>query len=129
MVHDSIVEKFVEKFSAAISGLAAGPPFGKNSITPLASSTPEYMNELVEDAKSKGASVRNECGGHWDRSLFYPAVLFPVTSDMKVWHEEQFGPVIPVAKYSSLREVYDYLETTHSGQQSAIFTSQEAAAA
>jgi len=128
MVHKSVVDGFLEKFCAQVSTLAAGSPFGKNAITPLASSKPEYMSELVEDAKEKGAKVLNESGGHWDRSLFFPAVVYPVTSDMKLWHEEQFGPVLPVAVYEKIDEVYDYLEKMHFGQQSAIFTSQDAAA-
>merc|ERR1712113_1120140 len=51
-----------------------------------------------------------------------------VTSDMKLWHEEQFGPVLPIAVYDKIEEVYDYLEKMHFGQQSAIFTSHDAAA-
>merc|ERR1712032_565293 len=51
--------------------------------------------------------------------------MYPVTSDMKLWREEQFGPVIPVATYESIDEVYDYLDKMHFGQQAAIFTSQE----
>lgn len=128
MVHKSVAEAFAEKFVAAVGGLTAGVPFGKNAITPLASVKPEYMSELVEDAKAKGASVLNEQGGHWDRSLFFPAVLSPVTSEMKIWHEEQFGPVIPIATYESIDEVYDYIDKMHFGQQSAIFTSNDAAA-
>jgi len=128
MVHQSVVDAFAEKICAAVSGLAAGTPFGKNAITPLASSKPEYMNELVEDAKAKGAKVLNEGGAHWDRTLFFPAVVYPVSADMKLWHEEQFGPVLPIATYEKIEEVYDYLEKMHFGQQSAIFTSSEAEA-
>mmetsp|Transcript_18819 Transcript_18819/g.33081 ORF Transcript_18819/g.33081 Transcript_18819/m.33081 type:complete len:543 (+) Transcript_18819:40-1668(+) len=130
MVHESISKTFNEKFVAAVSSLAAGSPFGKNAITPLASSSTEYMNQLTEDAKSKGASVINaaEGGGHWDRSLYFPAVLFPVNSQMEVWHAEQFGPVIPIAPFKDLSEPIDWLEKMHFGQQSAIFTSQSAAA-
>merc|ERR1712113_446178 len=123
-----VADSFVEKFSAAVSSLTAGAPFGKHAITPLASSKPEYMNELVEDAKNKGAKVINEGGAHWDRTLFFPAVVYPVTWEMKLWNEEQFGPVLPVAVYEKIDEVYDYLEKMHFGQQSAIFTSQDAAA-
>merc|ERR1719277_2622703 len=54
MVHKSIAETFNEKFVAAVSSLSAGGPFGKNAITPLASSDTKYMNELTQDAKSKG---------------------------------------------------------------------------
>ena len=38
-------------------------------------------------------------------------------------HEEQFGPVIPVAVYKDINEVYDYIAKTPYGQQAAIFTS------
>eukprot|EP00747_Dinoflagellata_sp_TGD_P123088 gnl/TRDRNA2_/TRDRNA2_173740_c0_seq1.p1 gnl/TRDRNA2_/TRDRNA2_173740_c0~~gnl/TRDRNA2_/TRDRNA2_173740_c0_seq1.p1 ORF type:complete len:568 (+),score=119.32 gnl/TRDRNA2_/TRDRNA2_173740_c0_seq1:82-1704(+) len=127
MVHKSIVDGFLKEFCAAVSGLTAGPPFGKHAITPLVSK-PEYMNELVEDAKAKGAKVLNEGGAHWDRTLFFPAVVYPVTKDMKLWNEEQFGPVLPVAVYDDISEVHEYLEKMHFGQQSAIFTSKEAAA-
>jgi len=72
--------------------------------------------------------VINECGGQHDRSIFFPAVVYPVTNAMKVWHEEQFGPVVPVAEYDSLDEVYNYLEAAPFGQQAAIFTSSSSAA-
>jgi len=126
MVHKSVAETFTEKLSAAVSGLAAGLPFGKNAITPLASSKPEYMHELVTDAKALGAKVMNEGGEQWDRSLYFPTVMYPVNSSMKLWKEEQFGPVIPVASYESIDEVYDYLDKMHFGQQSTIFTSSKA---
>jgi len=61
----------------------------------------------------------------WDRSLYFPAVMYPVTSAMKLWKEEQFGPVIPVAAYDFIEEVYDYLEKMHFGQQAAIFTASQ----
>lgn len=37
------------------------------------------------------------CAGHLDRSLFAPAVLYPVTAEMQLWTAEQFGPVVPIA--------------------------------
>jgi len=130
MVHTSVVGAFNEKFCAAVNSLAAGTPFGKNSITPLGSSSTDFMKQLVMDAEKFGATVVNksEGGGHWDRSIFFPAVVHPVTPEMKLWNEEQFGPVIPVAVYDSLSEVHDYLGKTHFGQQASIFTSQDAAA-
>lgn len=130
MVHKSIADKFNEKFCAAVSGLSAGSPFGKNNITPLASSTTDYMKELTDDATSKGAKVLNkeQGGGHLDRTLFFPAVVYPVTKEMQLWHAEQFGPVLPIATYDSLEEPISWLEGMHFGQQSAIFTSQEASA-
>jgi len=96
MVHSSIAEKFNQKFCQAISTLSVGLPFGKNNITPLACSTTDFMVQLTQDAVSKGAKVLNEAvgGGHRDRSLFAPAVLYPVTREMQLWTAEQFGPVV-----------------------------------
>ena len=41
---------------------------------------------------------------------------------MRLWHEEQFGPVVPVAVYQEMGEVYDYIAKMPYGQQAAIFT-------
>jgi glyceraldehyde-3-phosphate dehydrogenase (NADP+) len=42
----------------------------------------------------------------------------------RLWHEEQFGPVIPIAVYNEIEEVYDYIAKTPYGQQAAVFTTQ-----
>ena len=54
-----------------------------------------------------------------------PAVLYPVTPEMKVYEEEQFGPVIPIAPYDSLDDVLRYSREGKYGQQVSIFTSSE----
>ncbi|CAE8615666.1 unnamed protein product [Polarella glacialis] len=89
------------------------------------------MKQLTEDAKKKGATVLNAAqgGGHCDRTLFFPALIYPVTKDMELWHAEQFGPVVPIAVFSNISEPIDWLENMHFGQQSAIFTSQDASSA
>jgi glyceraldehyde-3-phosphate dehydrogenase (NADP+) len=62
-------------------------------------------------------------GGEQAGSLMRPAIVYPVTEDMRLWKEEQFGPVIPVAVYKDLEELYAYYRETIFGQQAAIFTS------
>ena len=51
-----------------------------------------------------------------------PAVVYPVTSNMRLWHEEQFGPVIPVAVYDNDNEIKEYIRVMPYGQQAAIFS-------
>eukprot|EP00969_Alexandrium_andersonii_P116750 5161573-Alexandrium_andersonii.AAC.1 len=58
-----------------------------------------------------------------------PAVVYPVNKSMRLWHEEQFGPAIPIAVYSEISEIYDYLKDTMFGQQAAVFTSNAEASA
>lgn len=103
--------------------MSAGPPFGKHAITPLPEpGKPQYLQELVDDAKSAGASIINEHGGETDRTLVFPSVLFPVTKAMKAFHEEQFGPLIPIAEYEDIDEVLTHLADVKFGQQVSVFT-------
>lgn len=124
-VHNQIVDTFLKRFSEAIANLKFGMPWEKGvTITPL----PEldklkYFMELVEDAKQFGAKVINEGGGTIDKTFFYPAVLYPVNSEMRVYHEEQFGPVIPVIPFDDISTPIQYICNSDYGQQVSIFGS------
>ena len=47
---------------------------------------------------AKGASILNEKdgGGAIFESFVHPTVLYPVNEEMKIYHEEPFGPIIPI---------------------------------
>lgn len=125
MVHPKISKQFLSKFVPAVSALKAGLPWEDGvSVTPLPEGTKkvEYLQALISDATLKGARVLNPFGGSNKDSLMTPAVLYPVTSDTRVFKEEQFGPVIPITEFSKLSEVSEYFKTTAYGQQAAIFT-------
>lgn len=63
----------------------------------------------------------NENGGAVFHSFFYPAVLYPVNEKMAVFHEEQFGPVVPVAVFDDEADVIRYVVNSNFGQQVSIF--------
>jgi glyceraldehyde-3-phosphate dehydrogenase (NADP+) len=93
-------------------------------ITPLpAPGKTGYLTELVEDAKAKGARVVNEGGGTVAGTLFYPAVVYPVKEGMRLYREEQFGPVIPVMPFEDVETALEYVITSDHGQQVSIFSS------
>ena len=48
-------------------------------------------------------------GGQLTHNYSYPAVLYPVTSEMDVYHEEQFGPVVPIMSYKDINEPLDVM--------------------
>jgi acyl-CoA reductase-like NAD-dependent aldehyde dehydrogenase len=97
------------------------------AITPLPEPhKPAYLKECIEDAIENGASVINENGGAIVESFVYPAIVYPVNNKMKLYREEQFGPVVPVVPFESLEEPIEYLiESTH-GQQVSIFSNDSA---
>ncbi|MVM28581.1 aldehyde dehydrogenase family protein [Spirosoma sp. HMF4905] len=121
--HRSIVDKFLEQFGPEVSKLKPGMPWdAKVQITPLPEPTkPEYLADIIADAAAGGASIVNEGGGETMASLFKPAVVYPVKEGMKLYREEQFGPVIPVVVYDDVEEFIDYLITDDHGMQASIF--------
>ena len=121
-VHEDIRESFLEKFSKAVDLLQVGLPWENTLLTPLPEpNKPEYIKDLIDDAVSKGASVMNTRGGEMTVNYCFPAVLYPVTPEMKVYEEEQFGPVIPVLSFSDIQEPLDDMSASSYGQQVSLF--------
>lgn len=123
IVHRSIVDAFLERFTAALSQLKVGMPWeiGVN-ITPLPGlHRTAYMTEAIDDAVAQGARVVNAGGGSFCQTLFYPAVIYPVSEGMKLYREEQFGPIIPVMPFDDVEEALEYIISSDHGQQVSVF--------
>ncbi|TPV35719.1 NADP-dependent glyceraldehyde-3-phosphate dehydrogenase [Paucihalobacter ruber] len=124
-VHESIVEEFNKRFSAKIDALRFGNPWDDGvELTPLPEpGKPAYIIELIEDAKEKGAAIINKNGGKTTENYVFPAVLYPVTKSMRVYEEEQFGPVIPIIAFKNIQEPLDDMAESNYGQQVSVFGS------
>ncbi|MCF7559152.1 NADP-dependent glyceraldehyde-3-phosphate dehydrogenase [Sabulilitoribacter multivorans] len=122
-VHESIVDEFNKRFSAKVDALKFGNPWeGGVKLTPLPEvDKPAYIQELIDDAKSKGAKILNKKGGEVTENFIFPAVLYPVNKEMRVYKEEQFGPVVPVMSFSDIEEPLDDMAESNYGQQVSLF--------
>jgi glyceraldehyde-3-phosphate dehydrogenase (NADP+) len=122
-VHTSLVDTFTAKFLAALEKLTPGMPWDPGvKLTPLPEpQKPAYLTELVADAQQYGAKIMNEGGGTVNHSFFYPAVLSPVNAQMRVYHEEQFGPLVPIVPFEKIEEPIAYVVNSNFGQQVSIF--------
>jgi glyceraldehyde-3-phosphate dehydrogenase (NADP+) len=121
--HRSVADAFLEKFSAAVNELKPGMPWEKSTnITPLPEpQKTDYLTECIRDAQAKGARVVNEGGGTVAGSLFFPAVVYPVAEGMKLYREEQFGPVVPVVPFHDIEQPIQYIISSDHGQQVSLF--------
>lgn len=124
-VHKEIVDEFIAKFSAAVDKLKGGAPWEEGvQITPLPEpDKTKYLTELIEDACAKGARVVNENGGAVTHTFMSPAVVYPVGPGMKLYSEEQFGPVVPIAAFTDIEEPMNYVTQSDYGQQISLFGS------
>ncbi len=122
-VHRSVADRFVDKLAAAVDGLPFGLPWEPGvKLTPLPEiDKAKMLQDLVDDAKKKGAKVVNAYGGLTNRTFYFPAVVYPVTASMSLFGVEQFGPVVPVAPFDDVSEVLDFIEKSNYGQQASLF--------
>jgi glyceraldehyde-3-phosphate dehydrogenase (NADP+) len=122
-VHESIREKFLRRFCEGVDALKFGNPWEPGvRLTPLPEpGKPDYIQELIDDALEKGARILNKKGGRRVENYIWPAVLYPVTRDMRVYQEEQFGPVIPVVSFSEIDQPLDEMAASNYGQQVSLF--------
>ncbi len=125
LVHQAIADQFLRRFNEEISRLKIGMPWERGvTVTPLPEMQKvDYMNECIADAVAQGAKVLNAGGGASVETLFHPAVVFPVKEGMKLYREEQFGPVIPVAPFEDVETALEYVISSDHGQQVSIFGS------
>ncbi len=124
-VHKKITDIFIKKFCDEVSKLKIGMPWDCDvNITPLPEANKTaWLNELIKDAVSNGAKIINENGAVINETFFYPAVVYPVNSKMKLYNEEQFGPIVPIVPFDEVREPIDYMVNSNFGQQVSIFAS------
>jgi len=122
-VHKSIADKFTKKFAAAVDSLPGGKPWDNGvAITPLPEPNKvETMWELINNALKKGAKIANKvtypCG-----TFMRPVVLSGVKPNMRIAHEEQFGPIVPIVTYKDINEVLEYIAASRYGQQASVFS-------
>ena len=128
LVQEGIYDDFMRKFLARAAKLKTGHTKDKdNVIGPLVNTRQALrVKALIDDALAKGA--RAELGGKaWD-NFVEPTVLTGVTTEMDIWHDETFGPVVIVAPFRDEAEAIALNNDTEYGLTAAIMTRDEARA-
>lgn len=110
-LHDSVHDPIVERMVEIANGLRAGDPHDASvTLGPMAFKA-HYQRVLdyLDVGKSEGATVA--CGGAamtvpgYESGLFIqPTIFTEVTSDMRIYREEIFGPVLSVIRYSNVED-------------------------
>lgn len=85
----------------------------------------ERLHFLIQDAVSKGASIK--FGGEYfaETNTISPTILTGVTSDMKIMQEEIFGPVLPVVALESNQEILNYINKHDNALAMYIFSNNQ----
>ncbi|MEO0386314.1 MAG: NAD-dependent succinate-semialdehyde dehydrogenase [Pseudomonadota bacterium] len=123
-VQAGVYDAFAEKLAAAAGELKLGDGFEAGVTTgPLINADAvQKVEDHIEDALGKGATLvsggqKSELGG----TFFEPTVLANVTRDMKVTHDETFGPVAPLFKFEDEADVIEQANDTIFGLASYFY--------
>ncbi len=77
------------------------------------------VNALIADAEDKGARI--VVGGKTNAMLFPPTIVDHVTRDMRIYHEESFGPVVAVIRADGVDEAVARANDSEYGLSAAVF--------
>ncbi len=123
---DSLIEKLIPKIEA----LKIGPYTAGNDVDFGPVVTKESQQKilgLVDKGVEEGASLkvdgRNFKMQGYENGFFVGACLFDnVTSDMEIYQQEIFGPVLSTVRAKNYEEGLNLIKTNQYGNGTAIFT-------
>ncbi len=124
-VHESLAEEFARRMAERMGALKVGRGTEPDTdVGPLIDEAQrEKVTELVDDARERGARVL--LGGErvGERGYFYaPTVLDRVPDDARLLGEEIFGPVAPVATFSTDEQAIAAANRTEYGLVAYVYT-------
>ena len=123
-VQDGVYDEFAKRLAYAVQDLKVGPGLDESTaVGPLVNEAAlEKVEALVANACDNGAQIltggrRHELG----RTFYEVTVLTEVTSDMEIAHDEIFGPVAPLFRFSTEEEAIREANDTPYGLASYFF--------
>ncbi|HEY3671243.1 MAG TPA: NADP-dependent succinic semialdehyde dehydrogenase [Acidimicrobiia bacterium] len=125
IVDATIADEFERRFVDRMKALRVGDPFDKTTdVGPIVTEEArERLRELVADAVTKGAQVL--CGGTslpgpgW---FYEPTVVAGITPEMRMFHEEVFGPVASLYRVDGVTAAIELANATNFGLGSNAWT-------
>jgi succinate-semialdehyde dehydrogenase/glutarate-semialdehyde dehydrogenase len=125
-VAEPVAAEFAKKLAERMGNLKIGRGTEEDvKVGPLINQDAvDKVEELVEDARGKGATVVVGGNALDGRGYFYePTVLGDVSPDARVLSEEIFGPVAPVTSFESEEDAIKAANNTEFGLVAYVFTS------
>lgn len=134
LVFDAVYDEFLAKVQDIALRLRQGAPLAGKLVDIGAMTMPaqvEIVEQLVQDAISKGARVIAGGGRAKQKSskqFFEPTILADVREDMRIMHEETFGPVMAITRVKDEIEAIRIANATEYGLSSSVFSKDHARA-
>ncbi len=132
-VGDDTADALRERLSSALEEMVVDDP-GTNGATGMGpvidSAARDRVLDYVEKAPSEGAELAYDGRGKGPSQGFFvgPTLIDHVQPEMRLFHEEIFGPVLSLMRPKTLSEAIETMNRLSFGNGASIFTSSGAAA-
>lgn len=123
MVHEAIVDSFIERLSGAVAVLEVGPADALDTEVPavIEAEAQQRVNRYRELAQREGRIAsevtRIPANGWYAR----PLVVTDLPPDSKVLSEEIFGPILAVESVKSMEEACDRVDSLRYALTGGLF--------
>ncbi|MGY0217467.1 NAD-dependent succinate-semialdehyde dehydrogenase [Endozoicomonadaceae bacterium StTr2] len=124
LVQRGVYDEFAARLEQAVKQLQVGNGMDEGvTIGPLINEgAANDVRALIDDAVNKGASLRTENSDNDKGAFVNPAVLTGVSTEMRVFREEIFGPVAPLIAFDTEEEAIQLANDTEFGLASYMYS-------
>ena len=122
LVDARIADQWISTFVDRVDGLQMGDPRDPETVVgPLIDDgQADRVEAWIQEALDQGAKLLT--GGRREGRFIRPAVLTGVPSMARAWHEEVFGPVVAVERYTDFEEAVARVDDSRYGIHAGVFT-------
>ena len=122
IVEAPVYDQFVEQFAAHVATIKYGDVANpENVVGPIINDAQlSSVQGKIEQARREGA--REVLGGEIVGRVIPPHIFADVTSEMELFREEIFGPVVGIVRADSEEHALALANDTEFGLSSAVFT-------
>ena len=122
IVHESIADEYASRLAEKAEHLPVGDPAREQvALGPIIDEAQrDRIHGLVSASRDDGATIA--AGGRFEGLFYRPTVVTDVRPDTPVWAQEVFGPVAPIARFSTLDEAATLAAATEYGLSLGILT-------
>ncbi|WP_420488765.1 CoA-acylating methylmalonate-semialdehyde dehydrogenase [Paenibacillus caui] len=128
VVHEAVADELVEKLLAAADGLKIGDGMEKNVFLGpvIRQSHKERTISYIEAGEEESAKLlrdgRKDAEASGKGFFLGPTLFDQVTTDMTIWREEIFAPVLSIVRVKSLSEAIEVTNRSPFANGACIYT-------